>query len=54
MTGQFNEEGLIDDISDFTPHQMHEIHDWQQFYFTSYTYLGLSSSSHCVAILDVV
>ena len=43
VTGQFNEEGLTDDISDFTPHQMHEIHDWKQFYSTSYTYLGLST-----------
>ena len=43
VTGQFNEEGLTDDISDFTPHQMHEIHDWKQFYSNSYTYLGWSA-----------
>ncbi len=40
VTGQFNEKGLVEDISDFTPLQMLEILNWQEFYETSYTYIG--------------
>ena len=41
VTGEFNEKGLIEDISDFTPHQMYDVYDWQEFYRTSYTYIGI-------------
>ena len=40
MTGEFNDEGLIDDISDLTPLQVGELDDWAAFYMKDYEYVG--------------
>jgi len=41
ITGKFNAEGLIPDISGLTPEQAFDINEWQDFYHTDYTYVGL-------------
>ena len=40
MTGQFNEEGLVDSVEGLTDGQMIELEGWIKFYDTSYTYKG--------------
>ena len=40
MTGDFNDEGLVDEIEGLTLGQMIELEDWIKFYDTSYTYVG--------------
>lgn len=40
MTGEFDEEGLTDDITDLTPLQLGEIENWVKFYGDDYTYVG--------------
>lgn len=40
MTGEFNEEGLTDDVFDLSPLQLGEIEDWVKFYGKDYTYVG--------------
>ena len=40
MTGEFNEEGLIDDVEGLLRTQMLELEDWIKFYDKSYTYKG--------------
>ena len=40
MTGEFNEEGLIDDIEGLKSGQMIELEDWIKFYDTTYIYKG--------------
>ena len=40
VTGEFNEDGLIDDVSDLSPIQLGEIEDWVKFYEKDYTFVG--------------
>ena len=40
ITGEFNEEGLTDDVFDLTPLQLGELDDWVAFYEKDYTYVG--------------
>lgn len=40
VTGEFNEEGLIDDITDLSPIQVGELDDWVKFYAKDYTHVG--------------
>ena len=40
VTGQFDEEGLTDDVEDLTPMQLGEIDSWIQFYDKEYTFVG--------------
>ena len=40
VNGDFTDRGLVDDISDLSPHQMLEAHRWIQFYEKTYRYIG--------------
>ncbi len=40
VTGEFDEKGLIDDISELSPLQLGELENWVKFYHTDYTYVG--------------
>lgn len=40
MTGEFNEDGLTDDVSELTPLQLDEVERWVGFYASDYTYVG--------------
>ena len=40
VTGEFNKEGLIDDLSGLTLLQLDEVENWAQFYDKDYTYVG--------------
>lgn len=40
VTGEFNEEGLIDDVSELSPLQLGELDGWVKFYEEAYTYVG--------------
>lgn len=40
VTGQFDEEGLTDDVEGLTPLQLGEIENWVKFYSDEYTYVG--------------
>lgn len=40
MTGEFNEQGLVDDIEGLTTWQMIELEDWIKFYDKTYIYKG--------------
>ena len=40
VTGEFNEEGLTDDLEGFSPMQIGEIDGWVKFYDKEYTYVG--------------
>lgn len=40
VTGEFNDEGLIDDLEGFTPHQVGEVDGWVKFYDETYTFVG--------------
>ncbi|XP_071789674.1 neuferricin-like [Asterias amurensis] len=40
VTGEFNEEGLGDDVEDFSPKQMMEVNTWVEFYKKEYTHIG--------------
>lgn len=40
VTGEFNEEGLTDDLTGLTPLQLTEIDHWVKFYNKDYTYVG--------------
>ena len=40
ITGEFNEEGLTDDVSDLTPLELGELEGWVEFYEKDYTYVG--------------
>ena len=40
VTGEFNEEGLTDDIEGLTPLQLGELEDWAKFYDKDYTFVG--------------
>ena len=40
VTGEFNEEGLIDDIRDLKPAEINELQTWIDFYNKDYTFYG--------------
>ena len=40
VTGKFDEEGLIDDVSGFEDNQMMEIENWIKFYDETYVFKG--------------
>lgn len=40
VTGEFNEEGLTDDLEGFSPLQVGEVDGWVKFYDDSYTFAG--------------
>ena len=40
MTGEFNEEGLTDDVSGLSPLELDEVENWVTFYRDEYTYVG--------------
>lgn len=40
VTGQFDEEGLVDDIEGLTPLQVGEVDEWIKFYNKEYKYVG--------------
>lgn len=40
VTGEFNDEGLSDDVSELTPLQLLDIEGWVKFYDKDYTYVG--------------
>ncbi|XP_002731230.1 neuferricin-like [Saccoglossus kowalevskii] len=40
VTGEFNEKGLIDDLTGFTPQQAMEVKKWVEFYENTYTFVG--------------
>lgn len=40
VTGEFNDEGLTDDLEGFSPLQIGEIDGWVKFYDKEYTYVG--------------
>lgn len=40
VTGEFNDEGLTDDIEGLTPLQLGELEDWVKFYDKDYTFVG--------------
>lgn len=40
VTGQFDEEGLTDDVEGLSPLQLGEIEGWIKFYNEEYTYVG--------------
>ena len=40
VTGEFNDEGLTDDILDLDPLLIEEIENWSRFYDKDYTYVG--------------
>lgn len=40
MTGEFTEEGLIDEVTGLTPAQMLELERWIKFYDENYVYIG--------------
>lgn len=40
VTGQFDEEGLTDDVEGLSPLQLGEIEGWIKFYNDEYTYVG--------------
>jgi hypothetical protein len=41
VTGEFNEKGLIDDISGFSLSQIHSVEHWVQFYKKQYSFKGI-------------
>lgn len=41
VTGEFNDEGLTDDLTGLSPLQLTEIENWVEFYTKDYTYVGL-------------
>lgn len=40
VTGQFNSEGLVDDISELTPAEILALNDWSSFYEKDYIFVG--------------
>lgn len=40
MTGEFNEEGLVDNVEGLTPLEIGEIDGWVKFYDKDYTFVG--------------
>ncbi|KAF4522010.1 hypothetical protein B566_EDAN010859 [Ephemera danica] len=40
VTGEFNETGLIDDVSGLNPKQLKSLYDWLEFYKKDYKYVG--------------
>ncbi len=40
ITGEFDEEGLIDNIEGFTPGQVADLDGWVKFYDKDYTFVG--------------
>ena len=40
VTGEFNEEGLIDDVEGLTALQLGELEEWMKFYDKDYTFVG--------------
>ena len=40
VTGEFNEEGLTDDLEGLFPLQIGELDNWTQFYDKEYTFVG--------------
>lgn len=40
ITGEFDDEGLIDDISSLSARQVKALDDWLQFYNANYIYKG--------------
>ena len=40
MTGEFNDEGLVDDVSGLSSPEMLELEGWIKFYDKTYTYKG--------------
>lgn len=41
VTGEFNDKGLIDDISGFSLSQIHSVEHWVQFYKKQYSFKGI-------------
>lgn len=41
ITGEFDDEGLTDDISNLSARQVKALDDWLQFYNTNYIYKGI-------------
>lgn len=61
ITGDFTEEGLIDDLDEITSAQASEVKDWVDFYHKDYTYVGVvegaffdSAGAPKSALMDVV
>jgi hypothetical protein len=40
ITGEFNDAGLIDDVSGLTPKDLKALQDWIKFYRKDYKYVG--------------
>jgi len=40
VTGEFNEEGLVDDIRELKPAEINELQNWIDFYDKDYTFYG--------------
>lgn len=40
VTGEFNEKGLIDDVSEFDSRRLLELHHWLEFYEKTYHFVG--------------
>lgn len=40
ITGEFDDQGLTDDISSLSPRQVKTLDDWLQFYNANYIYKG--------------
>lgn len=41
ITGEFEDEGLTDDISSLSVRQVKALNDWLQFYNANYIYKGI-------------
>lgn len=50
ITGQFDDENLVDDISSLSTHQVKALDDWVQFYNTNYIYKGSNNYLNCYEI----
>lgn len=46
ITGEFDDQGLTDDISSLSSRQVKALDDWLQFYNTNYIYKGTLRLGH--------
>ncbi|XP_031840833.1 neuferricin isoform X2 [Nomia melanderi] len=46
ITGEFNDEGLTDDISSLVPKEIKKLNDWVEFYNKNYIYKGKLSGRY--------
>ena len=51
VTGEFNEEGLMDDLEGFSPMEIGEVDGWVKFYNKDYTFVG-KLIGRCVALVE--